>query len=188
MRKLMILVTITALLLGSAALVRPDDRERERHGQKILEEQGRRAGQGWTADDESVPPVDDTTYADTCGACHFAYQPALLPARSWQALLDNCADHFGESLDLAPDELDALSDYLTANAADVSGSEIGEKITDCLNGATPLRITDVPIFQRKHRRIKTDVLRRESVGGLQNCPACHSGAEQGEYEHPRIPK
>lgn len=93
---------------------------------------------------------------------------------------------FGASLDLAPDELDALSDYLTANAADGSGTEISEKIMDCLKGAAPLRVTQVPMIQKKHRKIDPAVLRRESVGGLQNCPACHMDAEQGDYEHARV--
>jgi hypothetical protein len=99
------------------------------------------------------------------GAIQLRGVPALLPGRSWQALLDGCADHFGASLDLAPDELDALSDYLTVNAADTSGTEISEKIMDCLRGAAPLRITDVPAFQHKHRKISADVLKRESVAG-----------------------
>ncbi len=31
-----------------------------------------------------VAPVKNALYLEECGACHFAYQPGLLPSRSWK--------------------------------------------------------------------------------------------------------
>jgi hypothetical protein len=35
---------------------------------------------------KEVKPVTDKTYRAECGDCHFAYQPGLLPAQSWEKL------------------------------------------------------------------------------------------------------
>ncbi|TRZ56674.1 MAG: hypothetical protein D4S02_15065, partial [Rhodocyclaceae bacterium] len=36
------------------------------------------------ADPRDVGPNTNATYVKECGACHFPYQPALMPARSWR--------------------------------------------------------------------------------------------------------
>jgi len=40
-------------------------------------------------------PVNNDTYKEVCGACHFAYQPELLPSGSWEKILAGLPDHFG---------------------------------------------------------------------------------------------
>ncbi|MDH5218993.1 MAG: diheme cytochrome c, partial [Gammaproteobacteria bacterium] len=47
-----------------------------------------------------VAVVTDSLYKEECSACHMAYQPGLLPARSWEKMMDNLADHFGENAEL----------------------------------------------------------------------------------------
>ena len=47
-----------------------------------------------------VAPVSDALYAQECGSCHMAYPPGLLPGRSWQRLMGNLADHFGDNAEL----------------------------------------------------------------------------------------
>ncbi len=37
---------------------------------------------------KGVTPVNDKLYLEECGACHFPYQPGLLPMRSWQKILN----------------------------------------------------------------------------------------------------
>ena len=66
----------------------------------------------------SVAPVNNALYAQECGACHFAYQPGLLPARSWEQLMGGLDSHFGDNAELLPADRKAITDYLTANAAD----------------------------------------------------------------------
>ena len=41
-------------------------------------------------------PVTNQTFKQACGACHFAYQPELLPSGSWEKILAGLDDHFGE--------------------------------------------------------------------------------------------
>src|SRR4051812_22331997 len=56
-----------------------------------------------------------------CGACHMAFQPELLPARSWTALMAGLDNHFGENASLDAATSQAILAYLQAHAADVGG-------------------------------------------------------------------
>ncbi len=117
-----------------------------------------------------------------CGSCHFAYQPELLPAGSWEKILSGLEDHFGQAIELDADAKKVVDGYLTANAAEHSKAKRAVKIMKCLGSQTPLRITEIPYIQNKHHEISPDVFKREAVGSLSNCTACHTTAEKGTYE------
>lgn len=130
--------------------------------------------------DDRVPPVGDALTRKECGHCHMAFQPAFLPARSWNRLMDGLAGHFGDDASLAPDKARHIRDWLTANAGDRTGT--GRKYLRRLDtGATPLRITETPSFLREHR-FPDSVWKRPEILTRSNCPACHKGAEHGWYD------
>lgn len=55
---------------------------------------------------KSFDPVDHPTLQGPVRrGLPFVYQPELLPARSWEAILAKPGDHFGESLDIGPADL-----------------------------------------------------------------------------------
>lgn len=130
-----------------------------------------------------VAAVDNQRYHDECGSCHFAYQPGLLPERSWRRLMETLDDHFGENAELAAEDQQALTEYLAANAGDHSNYRRSIKLMRSISSAqTPLRITDIPYFKREHREIPGRVIENKQVGSLSNCIACHRSAERGSYE------
>jgi hypothetical protein len=139
---------------------------------------------------EYLTPVNNQTYIDECGACHLAYQPELLPSESWDKILAGLEDHFGETVDLDKESKKTLTEYLKTNSAEHSRAKRSVKIMRSLGSNTPMRITDLPYIQAKHRKISQDVLQRESIGSLSNCSACHVSAEKGIYEddYVRIPQ
>jgi hypothetical protein len=141
-------------------------------------------------DGSYLKPVNNMTYKEECGGCHFAYQPELLPSASWMKILRNLDDHFGESIELDEDSKRVISDYLKSNSAEYSSAKRAVKIMRSLGNQVPLRITDVPYIREKHHEISPNVLKRESIGSLSNCIACHTTAEKGIYEddHVKIPK
>ncbi len=79
------------------------------------------AGNDW------MPPVKDATVQKECGACHMAFQPGFLPARSWTRMMGSLSDHFGEDASLPDDKTEIISAYLTANAGDVVTQERAAK-------------------------------------------------------------
>ena len=131
---------------------------------------------------EYLAPVNNQTYIDKCGACHFAYQPGLLPSGSWEKILDGLEDHFGEAADLDEATQKTIVEYLKTNSAEYSRNEQSVKIMRSLGGNTPMRITEIPYIQAKHRKINQDVFQRESIGSLSNCSACHVTADKGVYD------
>jgi len=95
-------------------------------------------------------------------------------------------DHFGEVIELDPDSKKIITEYLKANAAGSSSAKRAVKIMRSLGNQTPLRITEIPYILRKHHEVSPNVLKRESIGSLSNCSACHTTAEQGIYEDDNV--
>src|SRR6476469_2775135 len=62
-------------------------------------------------------------YRQECAACHVAYPPGLLPAASWQRLMDGLPRHFGTDASLEPAQVRELSAWLAANAATARRAE-----------------------------------------------------------------
>lgn len=137
-----------------------------------------------------LEPVNNETFRQECGACHFAYQPGLLPSGSWEKILSSLPSHFGEEVSLDQESLNIIAEYLRSNAAEHSSDKRARKILKSLRGQTPLRITETPYFQEKHHELNSKVFSKESIGSKSNCIACHSAAEQGNYDDDfvKIPK
>jgi hypothetical protein len=128
------------------------------------------------AEGVQVPPVRDTMVLKECGSCHMAFPPALLPAASWDRIMNGLADHFGEDASLPADKAAAVRAYLTANAG-----TLRPYMRWVAPEGAPLRITDNPAFRREHHfapRIWAD----PKVVTRSNCPACHTAAEKGLFE------
>lgn len=142
----------------------------------------------WHHKSHSVPAVENQLYAEECGSCHFAYQPALLPAASWNKLITNLENHFGENAELSQQAVAELSAYLNANAADrVSGVKRSYKIMRSLGDNAPLRITDIPYIHRQHHEIPTRLIKgNPDILSLSNCANCHVRAETGSYAEREI--
>jgi hypothetical protein len=139
---------------------------------------------------QDVAPVQNALYRQECGDCHFAYQPGLLPAASWQKLMDNLADHFGENAELDANTAVLVRRYLEAGAADQVYTGRSRSIANSLRGAVPLRITETLYFRRRHEEIPPRAaLQNPEVGSFSRCEACHTRAAEGIYnEHTvRIP-
>lgn len=182
MRAKHLAVALLAALLaaggGLLAVLADDDHHhgKDRHG-----EGHERNGNG-EGREQGLGAATDPAYQEACGACHFAYPPGLLPAASWRGLLAGLDDHFGNPVDLDPAARQAVAACLEAGAADRTGSKLARKVLRGLGRETPLRITDLPGFQREHHEISAEVLARPSIGSLANCPACHATAAAGDFD------
>lgn len=137
-----------------------------------------------------LTPVNNETFKQKCGACHFAYQAGLLPSASWGLILNNLPSHFGNEVSLDKETKDIISGYLSANAAEKSSAKRARKIVRSLHGQTPLRITETPYIREKHHELDANIFSRQSIGSFSNCIACHTTAEQGNYDDDfvKIPK
>jgi Dihaem cytochrome c len=135
---------------------------------------------------KEVVPVDNKQYKDECGSCHFAYQPGLLPTKSWEKLLtaEGLSKHFGENAELDKETLKVIYDYAIANAADKSYHKRSRKIAIATEHVdAPLRITEVRYIKRKHHEIPEKMIKgNKDVKSLSYCDACHTQANKGVFD------
>ena len=138
-----------------------------------------------SADSDRFPAVTYDVTRKECGACHMTFQPQLLPARSWEAIMDNLNNHFGEDAGLDQETTDYIEEYLVKNAADTrrNGFRDYGVLQGIKNSQTPIRITDLPYWIHEHTgELSPTVWKRTDIGSKANCLACHSDADQGYYE------
>jgi hypothetical protein len=129
------------------------------------------------------PPVVDPLVKEECGSCHLPYAPAMLPARSWQRLMGDLKNHFGDDASVEPALAERISSYLVANAGDTGGARYGSKLSGSANpGSTPLRISELPKWQRAHRKVPAWEWSHKDVRTKANCLACHADAGRGYYD------
>lgn len=120
-------------------------------------------------------------YKSECAACHLAYPPGMLPSASWQRLMANLPRHFGTDASLDPATVKELSSWLGAHAGTYRR----------VREAPPEdRITRSAWFIRKHDEVPVSAWTRPAVKSASNCAACHTRADQGDFnEHDvRIPR
>jgi hypothetical protein len=180
------LAAITTVALASDHPGRRGERdEDEEHARDARGAEGR-AGDGRGAAAPALTPVaaptDAALYRKECGACHLAFPPGLLPAESHRRTLAGLEKHFGQNAELDPAIAARLERYLVDHSADAGTHRKSEKMLASTGGGAPLRITEVPYFQRKHRRIGPDVVARPAVRSLANCAACHPGAKDWDFD------
>lgn len=120
-------------------------------------------------------------YKTECSACHVAYSPGLLPADSWRRVMTDLPHHYGTDASLDPAMAKQLSAWLSANAASERR----------LRDAPPQdRITRSAWFIHQHDEVPVATWKRPAVQSASHCAACHSGAEQGDFNerNVRIPR
>ena len=122
----------------------------------------------------------NTTYANECGDCHHAYNPSLLPASSWRAVMNNLDNHFGEDASLEPQLVQDLSAYLTGYSADKWDSEAAHNLRH-VAPKDPDRITSTPYWKRRHAALPKAVWVQPNVNSKGNCSACHGDALAGTF-------
>ena len=141
--KLIVFLLVLSLTAGGVlctAVADNDDHRKKRRHHKQERKHSEDNGQ------YNLPIVSDTAYTENCGACHFAYQPGLLPSGSWEKILADLSDHFGESIELDSESAKTISAYLKANSANYSSGKLSIKIMKSLGNRAPLRITGGALY------------------------------------------
>lgn len=131
--------------------------------------------------------VTNAKYAKECGACHMAYQPGLLPERSWRKLMEGLQDHFGDNAEISAADQNELTDYLANNSAERGNYKRSAQVAHSIaKKETPVRITKVPYFVKEHREVANKVRGNDKVKSLSQCEQCHQKANDGSYAEGEI--
>jgi hypothetical protein len=139
--------------------------------QAALADEGRKA--------DFVPSL--AAYKQECGACHVVYPPGMLPAASWQRIMNSLQRHYGADASLDATTVRQIATWLNANAGTGKRSR-AEPQQD--------RITRSSWFVQEHRKVPDSIWKLAAVKSTSNCTACHRKADQGDFnEHDvRIPR
>jgi Dihaem cytochrome c len=130
------------------------------------------------ADGGRMMPRDmPKAYIAECAACHTAYAPGLLPARSWQRIMSGLDKHYGTDASLDDATVRQLSTWLQANAG--TYKRVSEEPPQD-------RLTRSAWFERKHDDIPPSVWKHAAIKSAANCGACHTGADRGDFDDDNI--
>jgi mono/diheme cytochrome c family protein len=177
-----LLVALTVLATG---LVLADRDERDDDGKGW----GGKVFRGWSKYDVRMKNTQySELYREECGSCHFPFQPVFLPEDSWQTMMANLDDHFGENAELSDESHANLLSYLVSNAADKIDREIPNKVMWSLRYTpSPDRITSTAYFRHEHDEIPYGVMKQgDNELSFSNCDSCHKRAMQGSYDEREI--
>ena len=166
-------VMAAMMLCGSVAIA----------GSVLGEDAAQHAGRNVLRARLDVAPVNNNLYKKECGSCHFAYQPGLLPVRSWQKIMNTLEDHFGDNAELASDDQKSITDYLVATAAGDAGYKAAVKILQSVAAAdTPVAISKTRYFVSKHDEVPAQMVTgNPQVKSFAHCARCHTNADKGSY-------
>ena len=131
-----------------------------------------------------VPLNAPDSYTSECSDCHDAYHPSLRTHATWNNILDNLSDHFGEDASLDDETTAEINAYLTAHDAATFDTEVSHRVgrVDTDTG----RMTDVPFWKKRHEDIADDVFSQSDIGSKINCNACHKDAPIGRFDDSNI--
>jgi len=131
----------------------------------------------------SAPALaQDPSWTSACGDCHLPFHPSLLPARSWDRMLDEQGDHFGEDLVLDADTVATLRAFALANAAEAGATETAVRaLRSTPADRAPQRITETAWWQTAHADIPPAAFETEPVRQAARCDACHRDARDGTF-------
>jgi nitrate/TMAO reductase-like tetraheme cytochrome c subunit len=120
-------------------------------------------------------------YRNECSACHMAYPPGFLPAASWKHTMGALDSHYGSDASLDAATVQSIGQWLAGQAG--TYKRAGEITPDH-------RISTSAWFERKHREVPAAAWKRTSIRSKANCVACHTQAEQGNFDDNavRIPR
>jgi len=137
---------------------------------------------GYKGEKENLPVTINQAYVKECGSCHWDYNPALLPTRSWVAMMDGLEKHFGELITLEPKLHREIRDYLMLNSAEHANAELSRKIINDTQGTTPTRIIEINYIKRRHHHVDEQTFKRKKIRSRANCTACHQSYKEGVFE------
>ena len=125
-------------------------------------------------------------YQQECSDCHVAYPPALLPKSSWQLIMSQLDDHYGDNAEVDQQTQLSITEYLVEQSSKRTRSRL-RKMLRGSQGTTPLRITELPYFIDEHDDVPQRLVQgNPQVGSFSQCDSCHKDAAKGEFDEDTV--
>jgi hypothetical protein len=130
--------------------------------------------------------VQNESFAKECSSCHTLYPPHLLPKKSWELLMSNLENHFGDDASISEDSNKEILAFLVNNSAETSTIKSSFKFLNSIKNQDIIAMTKTTYWERTHKEIPKEIFNNKEVKSKANCKACHSDIEKGLIEKENI--
>jgi len=112
--------------------------------------------------------------------------PNLLPKKSWEILMGNLENHFGDDASLDIEDTKQILDFLVKNSAENSTMQSSLMFLKSIDNKDIIAMSQTDFWEKTHRDIPKEIFDLDEVMSKSNCKACHTDIEKGLIENENI--
>ena len=135
-------------------------------------------------------PIDYKTqnedFVKECASCHTLYPPNLMPKKSWELIMSNLENHFGDDASLDEELNKNILAFLLKNSAETSTMENSWKFLNSIGDKDIIALSKTTYWDKRHKDIPKEIFDNKEIKSKANCKACHSDIEKGLIEDENI--
>lgn len=135
-------------------------------------------------------PIDykmqNPLFVKECASCHILYPPNLLPKKSWEIMMSDLENHFGDDASIPEESNKNILAFLVKNSAETSTTKASWKFLTSIGDKDIIALTKTAFWEKKHRDIPKELFENKEIKSKANCKACHSDVEKGLIENENI--
>lgn len=135
-------------------------------------------------------PIDykmqNPLFVKECASCHILYPPNLLPKKSWEIMMSDLGNHFGDDASIDEESNKNILAFLVNNSAETSTTKASFKFLNSIGDKDIIALTKTTFWEKKHRDIPKELFLNKDIKSKANCKACHSDVEKGLIENENI--
>ena len=130
--------------------------------------------------------IQNESFVKECGSCHTLYPPHFLPKKSWELIMSDLENHFGDDATISEELNKNILAFLVNNSAETSTMKPSFKFLNSINNQDIIAMTKTTYWEKTHKEIPKEIFNNKEVKSKANCKACHSDIEKGLIEKENI--
>ena len=130
--------------------------------------------------------TQNEAFVNECASCHTLYPPNLMPKKSWELIMSDLENHFGDDASLDEELNKNILAFLLKNSSETSTMENSWKFLNSIGDKDIIAISKTTYWDKRHKDIPKEIFDNEKIKSKANCKACHSDIEKGLIEDENI--
>lgn len=125
-------------------------------------------------------------FVKECASCHTLYPPSVLPKKSWELIMADLENHFGDDASLDVESNKNILAFLLKNSAENSTMESSFKFLQSIKNQDIIAMSKTTYWEKTHKDLPKEIFNNEKIKSKANCKACHIDIEKGLIEDENI--
>ena len=130
--------------------------------------------------------VQSPLLSKECASCHILYPANFLPRKSWETMMNNLKNHFGDDASIDEESNKEILAFLIKNSAETSSTKTSWRFLNSIGNKDIIALTQTTFWEKKHKDIPKELFKNKDIKSKANCKACHSDIEKGLIENENI--